>query len=274
MRNITIYTQSLNHLNRRIFIARIDDNGVVTEEIKVLNNIEITEEDILEINSIIKKYPDDAEITVYCLSAYLNKKDELKDKWRDTDGGKELLNLIEKYNIKLHKYDKENENVKNELIKIITTYNRSLKTNNNVNKFNNNEPKISLTQQKIYNDNDKVRNIINVFLRGICYTSNEKKKGKYIALLLNGNQSKTISGYDENTTANRMLIIGLIEVLQILKTPCLIRLHTHTNIGFSGGEINKELKEKLFSLIIEHNHAIVEIISNEKQDYLQELLIN
>lgn len=273
MRNITIYTQSLNHLNRRIFISRIDDNGEVTEEVKTLNNIEITEEDILEINSIIKRYPDDTRITVYCLSAYLNKKGELKDKWRDTDGGKELLKLIDIYNINLHKYDKKNEDVKNGLIKTITTYNRSVKTDN-IHKSKSNESIISLAQQKIYNDNDKVRNIINVFLRGSCDTSDEKRKGKYIALLSNGDKNKVISGGNENTTTNRMMIIGLIEVLKILKTPCLIRLYTHTNMGFSGGNTNKDLKEELFKLIIENSHAIVEIISDEKQEELQKLLEN
>lgn len=194
MRKITVYTQSLNHLNRRMFIARIDDNGVISEEIKALNNVEITEEDILEINSIIKNYSEDAEIEIYCLSAYLNKRDELKDKWRNTDGGVELIDLIARYNINLHKYDKESENIKNELIKTIINYNKVSKSNNNVNKFDSNELSISLTQQKVYNDNDKVKNIVNVFLRGSCDTSDEKRKGKYIALLSSGDKNKVISG--------------------------------------------------------------------------------
>jgi hypothetical protein len=52
----------------------------------------------------------------------------------------------------------------------------------------------------------------------------------------------------------------------------LIRLYTHANLGFSGGEINWDLKEKLFNLIKENNHAIIEIISDEKQQYLQTLI--
>ncbi|HBJ1652016.1 hypothetical protein [Clostridium botulinum] len=272
MRKITVYTQSLNHLSRRMFIARIDDNGVISEEIKALNKVEITEEDILEINSIIKNYSEDAEIKIYCLSAYLNKRDELKDKWRNTDGGVELINLIARYNINLHKYDKESENIKNELIKTITNYNKVSKSKNNVNKFEGNEISISLTQQKIYNDNDKIKNIVNVFLRGSCDTSDEKRKGKYIVLISSGDKNKVMSGEHENTTTNRMMIIGLIEALKILKTPCLIRLYTHTNMGFSGGNTNSDLKEELFELIIENNHAVIEIISNEKQEYLQTLL--
>lgn len=69
-----------------------------------------------------------------------------------------------------------------------------------------------------------------------------------------------------------MMIIGLIEVLKMLKTPCLIRLYTHTNMGLSGGNTNSDIKEELFELIIENSHAVIEIISNEKQEYLQTLL--
>lgn len=69
-----------------------------------------------------------------------------------------------------------------------------------------------------------------------------------------------------------MLLTGLIDAIKVLKSPCLIRLYTHANLGFSGGEVNKDLKESLFSLIKENNHAIIETISNEKQQYLQTLI--
>lgn len=273
MKKIRVYTQSLNHLKERIFVARIDDDGVISEEVKTLSNVEISEQDIFEINSIIKRYSTDDEITIYCLSAYLNKKNELKDKWRDSSEGKELLDLLLKYNIKLKKYNKQNEAIKNELIKIITTYHKNLKTNNHkTNQSTLCEKTIQLQQLKVYNDNSNIKNIINLFLRGYCDTSNENRTGCYIALLSMGDKNKIISGEGENTTTNRMLLIGLIEVIKILKTPCLIRLYTHTNIGFSGGNTNKDLKEELFKLIIENNHAIIEIISDEKQEYLQTLL--
>lgn len=109
-------------------------------------------------------------------------------------------------------------------------------------------------------------------MRGSSDNSNENRTGCYIALLSMGDRNKIILGEGKNTTTNRMLITGLIESLKILKTPCLIRLYTHTNIGFSGGTTNKDLKEELFKLIIEKNHAIIEIISDEKQEYLQRLL--
>lgn len=273
MRKVIVYTQSLNHLKERIFVARIDDGGVISEEVKTLSNVEISEQDIFEINSIIKRYSKDDEITIYCLSAYLNKKNEIKDKWRDNSEGKELLDLLLRYNIKIKKYNKQNEEIKNELIKIITTYHKNLKTNNHkTNQSTLFEKTSQLQQFKVYNDNSNIKNIINLFLRGSCDTSNENRTGCYIALLSMGDRNKIISGEGQNTTTNRMLLVGLIEALKILKTPCLIRLYTHTNIGFSGGNTNKDLKEKLFKLIIENNHAMIEIISDKKQEYLQTLL--
>ena len=47
---ITVYTQSLNHLGERIFISQIEKDGNITEDIKTLNNPEISEEDLAEIS--------------------------------------------------------------------------------------------------------------------------------------------------------------------------------------------------------------------------------
>lgn len=189
MRKVIVYTQSLNHLNERVFISRINIDGFYINEfnnngfnnngdIKLLKNPDISVEDISEINKIIKTFSLDDDITIYPLTAYINKNNNMKDKWVNTDEGKEFNSLRLKYNIKLERYNKGNSAIKKELIKSMTALHKkiNLKHNNNVKPIGlPNESRNNLKQNKVYNDNDKIKDIVNVFLRGAVIFLNSIK---------------------------------------------------------------------------------------------------
>lgn len=263
---ITVYTQSLNHLGERIFISQIEKDGNITEDIKTLNNPEISEEDLAEINKLIKLTKPGSNLVIYTLSAYQNKNNNLKEKWINTASGKDFISLMSDYNISLKTYTKAQENFKNELIKKMTSFHKM-----NTNKKQKNTHQTILSTDKIYNFNDKICDVVNIYLRGNCDISSSNKNGYYIALISKNDKKHIVKGNDFNTTSNRMLLTGLIKAIKVLNKPCLIKLYTHTHLGFLGGDTNSDLKEELFRIITVNNHAIVETITNEKQDYLKTL---
>lgn len=50
--------------------------------------------------------------------------------------------------------------------------------------------------------------------------------GGWGVLLRCGEHEKTISGYEAHTTNNRMELMAAIQALALLRTPCIIELHT------------------------------------------------
>ena len=270
MNTITIYTQSLNHLGKRLFISQINTNNIITEDIKIFNTPEISEDDLSEINSLIKLIPPKSNIILYTLASYQNKHNKLKDKWIATDAGKELISLIKTYNITLKKYSKQHESFKNELIKKLTSFHKPLKNKKTPLPIQETST-CRLTQNKIYNFNDEICDVVNIHLRGSCDNASLEKAGFYVGLISKNSHELIIKGSSTNTTVGKMLLTGLIESIKVLKKPCLLKVYTHTKLGFSSGNTNLELKNKLFELIESNNHAIIEIISNEKQDYLDKL---
>lgn len=65
---------------------------------------------------------------------------------------------------------------------------------------------------------------VEIFSDGAC--SGNPGPGGYGTILRYGDQVKELSGYDRETTNNRMEMLGAIRGLEALKRPCQVRLTT------------------------------------------------
>ena len=75
-------------------------------------------------------------------------------------------------------------------------------------------------------------NVVKIFTDGAC--SGNPGPGGYGVILKYGNQIKEISGYEPDTTNNRMEMTAVIKALQRLKKPCKIKLVTDSNYVIKG----------------------------------------
>jgi ribonuclease HI len=123
-------------------------------------------------------------------------------------------------------------------------------------------------------------NIKNLTLENICNMYNSKvkifstgscsvnKEGKYFVLMEYKNHHKYLEKNFTNTTANRCIILGLIDAIMLLKKPCSIILITSTPIGLKNlhKSPNKDLLKKLLKLI-EDKDCKYESIAVEGKGY-------
>lgn len=65
---------------------------------------------------------------------------------------------------------------------------------------------------------------VNVYTDGAC--SGNPGKGGYCAILIYGEIEKVVSGFEDNTTNNRMEILAAIMGLKALKEPCKVNLYS------------------------------------------------
>ena len=68
---------------------------------------------------------------------------------------------------------------------------------------------------------------VDIYTDGAC--SGNPGKGGYCAILKYGENEKIISGYEENTTNNRMELLAVIKGLEGLNTPCKVNLYSDSN---------------------------------------------
>ena len=68
----------------------------------------------------------------------------------------------------------------------------------------------------------KNQNIVEIFTDGAC--SGNPGPGGYGAILKYGQEIREISGYEVETTNNRMEMMAVIEALRQLKRPCRIKV--------------------------------------------------
>lgn len=66
---------------------------------------------------------------------------------------------------------------------------------------------------------------VKIYTDGSC-DNRKTKAGGWAAILLYGEVQKVVSGYESNTTNNRMELQGAIEGLKALKYPCEVNLYT------------------------------------------------
>ena len=65
---------------------------------------------------------------------------------------------------------------------------------------------------------------VKIYTDGAC--SGNPGRGGWAAILLYGEHEKEISGYDPDTTNNRMELTAAIEGLKALKYPCSVELYS------------------------------------------------
>ena len=67
-------------------------------------------------------------------------------------------------------------------------------------------------------------NIVTIYTDGAC--SGNPGAGGWGAILFHGNHKKEISGFEANTTNNKMEITAVIRALELLKAPCTVDLYS------------------------------------------------
>lgn len=257
-----IYIHTLNHLGVRFIAYKIETDIMKVVEVDVLKNIDVSEEMIEYIINLIRKYNFN-DCNLYFNSYFVNKSNNLRDRWAKTEIGKEFLDLLKYRNITL--YDiKVNTAIKKLLQhRIIEKYNKS----------NKNE----LVSYRFFGEKQNIEDYsfsVNILIRGIADYTDENKKGYSIAILNARNSFRELYFEDTNTTGNRMLLIATINAVKQLKEPCIINIYTHTLLGFSGGSTNADLKNELKEVLEQGNHCINEIVGSVYQNYLNSIIEN
>ena len=74
--------------------------------------------------------------------------------------------------------------------------------------------------------------VVHIFSDGAC--SGNPGPGGWGAILRFGETEREISGYDADTTNNRMELMGAIAGLEALKRPCHVRIHTDSRYVMDG----------------------------------------
>lgn len=80
---------------------------------------------------------------------------------------------------------------------------------------------------------------VNVYTDGAC--SGNPGKGGYCAILIYGGIEKVVSGFEDNTTNNRMELLAAIMGLKALKEPCKVNLYSDSQYlinAFNEGWLN------------------------------------
>ncbi|APG28012.1 ribonuclease HI [Syntrophotalea acetylenivorans] len=75
-------------------------------------------------------------------------------------------------------------------------------------------------------------NLVEIFSDGAC--SGNPGPGGYGTLLRAGSKTRELSGFDPDTTNNRMELIAAIVGLEALKRPCRVRLTTDSQYVYKG----------------------------------------
>ena len=78
----------------------------------------------------------------------------------------------------------------------------------------------------------KKQNTVEIFTDGAC--SGNPGPGGYAAILKYGQEIREISGYEVETTNNRMEMMAVIEALRQLKRPCEVRIITDSQYVVKG----------------------------------------
>ena len=132
---------------------------------------------------------------------------------------------------------------------------------------------------------DKELKKVKLYTDGAC--SGNPGKGGYGAILIYNGIEKEISGYEEDTTNNRMELLAAIEGLKCLKFPCEVELYSDSSYlvnAFLNGWIynwkrnnwvkndkqevkNIDLWQKLLELTKVHNINFIKVKGHSDNEY-------
>ena len=81
-------------------------------------------------------------------------------------------------------------------------------------------------------ETDASSDIVDIFSDGAC--SGNPGPGGWGAILRYRGEEREMSGFDAETTNNRMELMAAIQALEVLKRPCRVRLHTDSRYVMDG----------------------------------------
>lgn len=118
---------------------------------------------------------------------------------------------------------------------------------------------------------------VKIYVRGICKNTGryqEIYEGRAIVVLEYLGKYKQIRLQEQNTTANRMILKGVVAGLEKLKEPCEVIVYVTTALGFRKPQKspNKDLLGEVNRLIAEGGHMLEVVISRKYQEELIQLL--
>lgn len=103
-------------------------------------------------------------------------------------------------------------------------YSLSFKIKSEIDRYNlADEMNIELDSSSKLNQN-QAENIVTIYTDGAC--SGNPGAGGWGAILFHGSHKKEISGFEQNTTNNKMEITAVIRALELLKAPCTVELYS------------------------------------------------
>ena len=103
-------------------------------------------------------------------------------------------------------------------------YSLSFKVKSEIDRYNlADEMNIELDSSSKLNQN-QAENIVTIYTDGAC--SGNPGAGGWGAILFHGSHKKEISGFEPNTTNNKMEITAVIRALELLKAPCTVELYS------------------------------------------------
>ena len=126
---------------------------------------------------------------------------------------------------------------------------------------------------------------VTIYTDGAC--SGNPGSGGWGAILIYNSKEKEISGFDAETTNNRMELTAAIKALELLKEPCEVELNTdsaYLSRAFSDGWIyawlrrdwknasnkpveNRALWEKLYDLSKKHKITWIKVKGHSDDEY-------
>lgn len=116
---------------------------------------------------------------------------------------------------------------------------------------------------------------VNLYIKGCCGVIFDNRYSVYAAILSYNSNDKIVSGHVHSCSVPRIFLTGLLETIQLLKCPCLIKIHAPIKIKYmldKSNKYNKDLKFDLQELITKNNHTIVHTISNIRQRELSSII--
>ncbi len=125
---------------------------------------------------------------------------------------------------------------------------------------------------------------VTIYTDGAC--SGNPGAGGWGAILMYGTAKKEISGFEDNTTNNRMELTAAIRALELLKEPCEIKLYSDSAYlvnsfekgwiyGWAkkgwrktdGEVLNKELWQQLYSLNQTHKIEFIKVKGHADNEF-------
>lgn len=102
---------------------------------------------------------------------------------------------------------------------------------------------------------------IKIYVRGSTKFKDDNKPGYYEVLLVDcetGQNKWLRKDYRSDTTPNRLMLLGTIEAISILKYSCSILLIPTTSLGFGGKGVNSDLINEIIFIVSDKGHRLVE----------------